>query len=103
MSAATASEDCDFEASVKESLEDGWAEVASTLGVSHGSVWEKIGQREGDVKLNGVMESAVTPAKATLVMLLISLEILVAVVVEDEEMSGRLTVVYFINKWKMSI
>ena len=98
MSAAIASEDCDFEASVEKLFEDGWAKVASSLDESHGSIWEKIGQREVDVELDGVMESAITPAKATLVILLILLEILVAVVVKDEEMRGRLTVL--MDNWK---
>lgn len=62
MSAAVASEDCDFEASIEELVEDGWAKIASGLRVSPGSALEKVGQ---------VMESVLAPAKATLVMLVI--------------------------------
>lgn len=32
MGAAFASKDCDFETSVEESIEDGWAKVTSGLG-----------------------------------------------------------------------
>ena len=36
MSAAVASEDSDFEASIEELVEDGWTKIASGLSVSPG-------------------------------------------------------------------
>ena len=60
MSAALASKDCYFKASVEECFEDGRAEVASGLCGRLASVlWN------GNGELSGITAGVLTPAKAT--------------------------------------
>ena len=68
MGAAVTGQDRDFEASVEELVENGWAKVASSLHENLG-VSYLVGHRR-----EMIIPSSLTPANATLVMLLILAE-----------------------------